>query len=119
MKQVQEKLNSLYGSEIKSIEFLFRSNEIHISVVIKDKGEVENFDLKFIEVIGHELRKEWADEEWLIISIAEIFYLPELGTNTSVSEDYKSKYNFLIDGDGFDLYIAAKQLIIEDEEIML
>lgn len=119
MSGIQDKLNSLYGSEIKSIYFDFRNNEINIDILVYERDVPEEFQLKFGEVSKYELEKDWAKDKWEVIGIAEIFYLPEIGRKVSIDNEKKSKFNFMIDGDGFVLFIYASILSINEEDFLI
>ncbi len=115
MKLNQDILNGLYGSEIKSIDFDFRHNVLKFDLLITDEYITRGISLVFDGVLKYKIEKEWTDEKWDVISIAEIFYLPELGKEYSLDEENKRDYNFLIDGDGFSIFIKATEAeILED-----
>jgi hypothetical protein len=115
MKISQDVLNGLYGSEIKSIDFDFNHNALRFDLRITEGGKIRNTSLVFYGVLKYNIEKEWADEEWEVISVAEIFYLPELVKEFSISEKSRQDYNFLIDGEGFSIFIKATEAeIIED-----
>jgi hypothetical protein len=109
MKISQDVLNGLYGSEIKSIDFDFNHNTLRFDLRITEGGKTRDRSLVFNGVLKYNIEKEWADEEWEVISVAEIFYLPELIKEYSISKKNRQDYNFLIDGDGFNILIKATE----------
>jgi|AVFP01.1.fsa_nt_gi hypothetical protein len=117
MKINQDILNGLYGSEIKSIDFDFNHNALRFYLRITQGDKTRNTSLVFGGVMKYKIEKEWVDEEWEVISVAEIFYLPELGKESSINERDRQDYNFLIDGDGFSIFIKAAEAEILDDII--
>ncbi|WP_209329143.1 YxiG family protein [Lunatimonas salinarum] len=114
MNVSQDVLNGLYGSEIKSIDFDFSRNTITIDLRTSEGGKSRDFKLVFNEVLKYKVNKDRADEEWEFISVAEIFHLPELGVEYSIEESEKANYNYLFDGDGFEIFIMAGSLNLQE-----
>jgi len=111
MKEIQEILNGLYGSEIEKIDFNFREKTIDILLKTIENGRVKKFRLLFREVLRYKLDQDFADEPWQVIGVAEIFHIPECVLN--ITDEEKKLYNYLIEGDFFELFIKANKFDIE------
>ena len=118
MSKIQERVNSLYGSIIDSIDFDFRDNKIIIELSEYENDIRTNHIFHFERVKAYQFEQDRADIEWEIISVAEIFYLTNSEMKLNVSREEREKYNFLIDGDGFDLFINASVLKMNDEYLL-
>jgi dimeric dUTPase (all-alpha-NTP-PPase superfamily) len=114
MKANQKTLNKLYGSEIEKIDFNFRLNTIDILLKSVEGDVVKKFRLLFSGVSNFKMTKDWVDEKWEVIGVAEIFYIPELGKKYSISDEIRQSYNYMFDGDAYELYIKANKLEIQE-----
>ena len=114
MKEIQEILNGLYGSEIEKIDFNFRENTIDILLKTIENGRVKKFRLLFREVLRYKQDQYFADKPWEVISVAEIFHIPEdREWLKNITDEEKKLYNYLIEGDSFELFIKANKFDIE------
>ena len=114
MKLNQSILNGLYSSEVQSIDFDFNRNTITFSLGVIEGEKSRNVKLIFNEVLRYKVNKDWADEDWEVISVAEIFHLPELGKEYSIEEVDKQEYDYLLDGDGFQIFIKANSSLLQE-----
>lgn len=109
----QKILDALYGSEIDLIEFDFKNNTVSFLFKIKENKEVTKTLLLFEGVSKYKIEKEWVDEVWDIISVAEILHLPEIKNNCGINEHKNEGYNYIIDGEGFKILIKANSTNIK------
>lgn len=114
MKVNQSILNRLYSSEIQSIDFDFYRNAITFFLRVIDSEKSRVVKLIFNEVLKYKVDKDWADEDWEVITVAEIFHLPELGKEYSIKEVDKREYDYLLDGDGFQIFIKANSSVLQN-----
>jgi|LauGreDrversion4_2_1035121.scaffolds.fasta_scaffold760891_2 hypothetical protein len=114
MKVDQSILNKLYSCEVVSVDFNFKRNTITFQLSVTETGKSKKYELFFREVERYKVNKEWADEDWGAISVAEIFYLPDLKKEYSINDNEKKNYDYLLDGDGFEILIKSSSVILNE-----
>jgi len=103
----------LFGSVIESIDFKFKENIIKFEFSIESYKTKTYYDVIFYGVSKCKLEKDFYDGIWEVISLDDVYYIPEEKDDLILSDEEKRNYNFFIDGDAFRLLIKA-----EDAEII-
>ena len=118
MKITSKQLSWLAGASAKSIYYDSNKHVVVINFSFIEDGKKWEPKLVFYGVSKFYITKEekWVDKEWDVFVIDQIFYLPDNAGECSFKKEDKKQYNFSVDGEGFEIFLKAKdaELIIED-----
>lgn len=132
---IQSKLNLFWGTTAKSIQIDIAKHTIEFIISYENSGVVKEHSLIFKKVesfyfdyyneksiiADYRVNKAKAEiQNWEIIDIAEIHFIPEM---KKINDDTKklisvtTDYNFIIEIYSSSLFINSKEVYIDNERI--